>query len=89
VDRSETSLHYNNKNNAKFSWQNIVCHFGVPSELINNQDFQDFCLAIGTKTVFASVYDPQSNGVVECANGKIFTTIKKRLLEHKKGKWAG
>jgi hypothetical protein len=34
------------------------------------------------------VYHPQSNGVVECANGKIFTAIKKRLLDDKKGKWA-
>jgi hypothetical protein len=38
--------------------------------------------------VFASVYHPQSNGVVERANGKIFSAIKKRLLEDKKGKWA-
>jgi hypothetical protein len=34
------------------------------------------------------VYHPQSNGVVERANGKIFTAIKKRLLDDKKGKWA-
>jgi hypothetical protein len=34
------------------------------------------------------VYHPQSNGVVERANGKIFTAIKKRLLNDKKGKWA-
>jgi hypothetical protein len=38
--------------------------------------------------VFAFVYHPQSNGVVECANGKIFSAIKKRLLDDKKGKWA-
>jgi hypothetical protein len=38
--------------------------------------------------VFASVYHPQSNGVVERANGKIFSAIKKRLLDDKKGKWA-
>jgi hypothetical protein len=37
--------------------------------------------------VFASVYHPQSNGVVERANGKIFSAIKKRLLDDKKGKW--
>jgi hypothetical protein len=35
-----------------------------------------------------SLYHPQSNGVVERANSKIFTAIKKRLLEDKKGKWA-
>jgi hypothetical protein len=40
------------------------------------------------KAVFASVYHPQSNCVVERANGKIFDAIKKRLLDDKKGKWA-
>lgn len=44
--------------------------------------------SIGTRAVFASVYHPQSNGVVEYTNGKIFTDIKKRLLEDKKDKWA-
>jgi hypothetical protein len=79
----------------KFFWQNISCRFGVPSELIvdngkqfDSQDFRDFCFSIGTKPVFASVYHPQSNGIVERANGKIFTAIKKRLLNDKKGKWA-
>jgi hypothetical protein len=40
------------------------------------------------KAVFASVYHPQSNRVVEHANGKICSAIKKRLLDDKKGKWA-
>jgi hypothetical protein len=35
------------------------------------------------------VYHPQSNEVVERANGKIFIAIKKRLLDDKKGKWEG
>jgi hypothetical protein len=34
------------------------------------------------------VYHPQSNGVVERANGKIFTAVKKMLVDDKKGKWA-
>jgi hypothetical protein len=38
--------------------------------------------------VFISVYHPQSNGVVERANDKISSAIKKRLLDDKKGKWA-
>jgi hypothetical protein len=33
------------------------------------------------------VYHSQSNGVVERANDKIFTAIKKMLLDDKKGKW--
>jgi hypothetical protein len=83
------------KTAQKIFWQNIVCRFGVPSELIvdngkqfDNQDFWEFCSSIGTKAVFTSVYHPQSNGVVERANGKISSAIKKRLLDDKKGKWA-
>jgi hypothetical protein len=38
--------------------------------------------------VFASVYHPQSNEVVERANENNFNVIKKRLLDDKKGKWA-
>jgi transposase InsO family protein len=83
------------KTAQKFFWQNILCQFGVPSELIvdngkqfDSQDFKDFCFSIGTKLSFASVYHPQSNGVVERTNGKIFTAIKKMLLDDKKGKWA-
>jgi hypothetical protein len=82
------------KTAQKFFWQNIVCRFGVPSELtvdngkqFDSQDFRDFCFSIGTKLAFASVYHPQSNGIVERANDKISTAIKKRLLDYKKGKW--
>jgi transposase InsO family protein len=52
------------------------------------QDFGEYCRSIGTKLCFASVYHPQSNGVVEKANGQIFSAIKKCLFEQKKGKWA-
>jgi hypothetical protein len=76
------------KTTQKFLWKNIICRFGVPSELkvdsrkqFDNQDFRDFCGSIGTHKVFVSVYHLQSNGVVERANGKIFAAIKK-------GKWA-
>jgi hypothetical protein len=72
------------KTAKKFFWQNIVYRFGVSSELtvdndkqFDSQNFRDLCFSIGTKPVFASVYHPQSNDVVERANGKIFTTIKK------------
>jgi hypothetical protein len=40
------------------------------------------------KLRFASVYHLQSNGVVEKANGKVFSAIKKCLFEQEKGKWA-
>jgi hypothetical protein len=95
MDRGEGSITITSKTAQKFFWQNIVCRFGVPSELtvdngkqFDSQDFRDFCFSIGTKLAFALVYHPQSNGVVERANGKIFTAIKKMLLDDKKGKWA-
>jgi hypothetical protein len=83
------------KTAQKFFRQNIVCRFGVPYEItvdndkqFDNQDFQEFCNSIDTKAVFASVYHPQSNEEVERANSKIFSAIKKRLIDDKKGKWA-
>ena len=42
---------------------------------------------MGTKLCFTSVYHPQSNGVVERANGIIFAGIKKNITELPKGKW--
>jgi hypothetical protein len=83
------------KTAQKFFWQNIVCRFRVPSELtvdngkqFDSQDLRDFCFSISTKLAFASVYHPQSNGVYKHTNSKIFTAIKKRLLDDRKGKWA-
>jgi transposase InsO family protein len=92
MDRGEGCIHnITSKTAHKFFWQNIVCRFGVPSELIvdngkqfDSQDFKDFCFSIGTKLAFASVYHSQSNGVVERANGKIFTAVKKMLLDEKR-----
>jgi len=43
---------------------------------------------VGTKVIFASVYHPQSNGVIERANGIIFGSIKKCLFDQKNSKWA-
>jgi hypothetical protein len=41
---------------------------------------------MGVKAAFASVYHPQSNGVVEKANTLIFIAIKKILESQSKGK---
>jgi hypothetical protein len=79
----------------KFFWQNIVCRFGVPYKVtvdngkqFDSTDFKNFCTYLGTKLCFASVYHPQSNGVVERANGVIFTSIKRNITDLPKSKWA-
>jgi transposase InsO family protein len=77
----------------KFFWQNIVCRFRVPRELIVDNGkqfdcytFKEYCKTLGTQVKFSSVYHPQSNGAVERANGMIFSGIKKCLFDQKKGK---
>ena len=64
----------------KFFWQNIVCRFGVAKAItIDNgtqfdaETFKTFCSQIGTKIHFTSVRHPESNGLVERANGIIIT----------------
>jgi ribonuclease HI len=64
----------------KFFWQNIICRFGVPKAItVDNgthfdaKTFKTFCSQIGTKIHFASVRHPESNGLVERANGIIIT----------------
>jgi hypothetical protein len=79
----------------KFFWQNIICHYGVPWHMTNdntkyfdNVMFKDFYHQIGTKVAFASVYHPKNNGAVERANGLIFDTIK-NPQRHKERKMSG
>jgi hypothetical protein len=78
----------------KFFWQNIVCRFGVPKAItVDNgtqfdaETFKTFCDQIGTKIHFASVRHPESNGLVERANGIIITGIMKSIFNLPKGKW--
>jgi hypothetical protein len=66
----------------KFFWQNIVCRFGIPKAItVDNgtrfdaEAFKEFFDQIGTKIHFASVRHPESNGLVERANGIIMTGI--------------
>jgi transposase InsO family protein len=78
----------------KFFWQNIVCRFGVPKAItVDNgtqfdaKTFKKLCDQIGTKIHFASVRHPESNGLVERANGIIMTEIMKLIFNHLRGKW--
>jgi hypothetical protein len=78
----------------KFFWQNIVCRFGVLKAItVDNgtqfdaKTFKDFCDQIGTKIHFASVRHPESNELVERANGIIMTGIMKLIFNQPRGKW--
>jgi hypothetical protein len=78
----------------KFFWQNIVCRFGGPKAItVDNgtqfdaETFKDFYDQIGTKIHFASVRHPESNRLVERANGIIMTGIMKLIFNQPRGKW--
>jgi ribonuclease HI len=75
-------------------WQNIVCRFGVPKAItVDNgtqfdaEAFKEFCAQIGTKIHFASIRHPESNGLVERANGIIMIGIMKLIFNQPRGKW--
>jgi transposase InsO family protein len=51
------------------------------------ETFKELCDQIGTKIHFALVRHPQSNGLVERANGIIMTGIMKLIFNQPRGKW--
>ncbi|GJS14713.1 reverse transcriptase domain-containing protein [Tanacetum coccineum] len=75
----------------KFVWDNIVCRFGLPGEIISdngkqfsNNPFKDWCAKLNITQCFASVKHPQSNGLVERANRSLGEGVKARLGEGNK-----
>ncbi|GJZ63031.1 reverse transcriptase domain-containing protein [Tanacetum coccineum] len=69
----------------KFVWDNIVCRFGLPGEIISDNGkqfrdnpFKDWCEKLCIRQCFASVKHPQANGLVEGEG------IKARLDEKSK-----
>jgi transposase InsO family protein len=78
----------------KFFSQNIVYRFVVPKAVtVDNgtqfdaEAFKEFCEQIDTKIHFASVRHPESNELVERANGIIMTGIMKLIFNQPRGKW--
>ncbi|GJU51958.1 reverse transcriptase domain-containing protein [Tanacetum coccineum] len=75
----------------KFVWDNIVCRFGLPGEIISYNEkqfrdnpFKDWCEKLCIRQCFASVKHPQANGLVERANRSLEEGIKARLDERSK-----
>nr|GEZ74474.1 reverse transcriptase domain-containing protein [Tanacetum cinerariifolium] len=77
----------------RFVWDNIVCRFGLPREIISDNGkqlcdnpFKDWCAKLNITQHFASVKHPQTNGLVEHANRSLGEGIKACLEKHK-GRW--
>ncbi|GJS01663.1 reverse transcriptase domain-containing protein [Tanacetum coccineum] len=70
----------------KFVWENIVCRFGLPGEIISDNGkqfrdnpFKDWCEKLCIQQHFTSVKHPQTNELVERANRSLGEGIKARL----------
>ncbi|GJT34301.1 reverse transcriptase domain-containing protein [Tanacetum coccineum] len=79
----------------KFVWDNMVCRFGLPGEIVSDNrkqfhdnPFKDWCEKLCIRQCFASVKHPQANGLVERANKSLGEGIKARLDERSKD-WIG
>ncbi|GJU05116.1 reverse transcriptase domain-containing protein [Tanacetum coccineum] len=75
----------------KFVWDNIVCGFGLPGEIVSDNGkqfsdnpFKDWCEKLNITQRFASVKHPQSNGLMERANRSLGDGIKACLGEGNK-----
>ncbi|GJR05807.1 reverse transcriptase domain-containing protein [Tanacetum coccineum] len=75
----------------KFVWDNIVCRFGLPGEIISDNDkqfsgdpFKDWCEKLNIVHRFTSVKHPQSNRLVEWANRSLGEGVKAHLDERNK-----
>nr|GEV23684.1 reverse transcriptase domain-containing protein [Tanacetum cinerariifolium] len=78
----------------KFVWDNIVCKFELPGEVISDNrkqfrdnPFKDWCKKINIRQCFTSVKHPQANGLVERANKSLGEGFKARLGEKIKIGW--
>nr|GEV05971.1 reverse transcriptase domain-containing protein [Tanacetum cinerariifolium] len=74
-----------------FVWDNIVCRFGLPGEIISNNGkqfrdnpFKDWCEKLCIRQCFAFVKHPQVNGLVERANKSLGEGIKAQLDKRSK-----
>ncbi|GJY13758.1 reverse transcriptase domain-containing protein [Tanacetum coccineum] len=72
----------------KFVWDNIVCRFGLPGEIISDNGkqfrdnpFKDWCEKLCIRQCFASVKHPQANGLVERANRSLGEGIRQGLMK--------
>ncbi|GJU80734.1 reverse transcriptase domain-containing protein [Tanacetum coccineum] len=71
-----------------FSFDNIVCRFGIPATIITdngtqliNDPFKSWAEGLGIKLLSTSVYHPQANGAMERANQSTMQGIKTRLYQ--------
>nr|GEV12308.1 reverse transcriptase domain-containing protein [Tanacetum cinerariifolium] len=76
----------------KFVWENIVCRFGLPRVIVNdnetqlvNDPFKGWCEKWKIKQMNTAVTHPQANGLMERANKSLMHGLKARLGRERVG----
>ncbi|GJR46637.1 reverse transcriptase domain-containing protein [Tanacetum coccineum] len=71
---------------VNFTWDNIVCRFGIPATIITdngtqfvNDPFKKWAKKLKIQLISTPVYHPQGNGAVKRANKSLLKGIKTRL----------
>ncbi|XP_071695037.1 uncharacterized protein [Rutidosis leptorrhynchoides] len=80
------------ENIKKFLWNDIVCRYGLPNEIVSDNGkqladnpFKSWCEELSIKQTFTSVVHSQANGQVKVTNKEIVAGINARLgLSHTK-----
>ena len=81
------------KDVMKFIWNNIICQFGIPQAIIDDNGpqfdsiaFRKFCSELKIQNLYSTPRYPQNNGQAEATNKTLLSALKKRL-ERAKWKW--
>ena len=92
--KAEALVTITEKNIRSFFQKNIICRYGIPRVLVqdngkqfDNIAFRDFCSELGIKNHYSSPTHLQANGQVKVTNRSLLKIIK-TWLEEAKGIWS-
>lgn len=75
---------------TRFLWKSVVCHFGIPQNIILDNDrqfesshYREWCAVLEIKLKYSSSSHTQSNGQVKATNKTIMGILKKKLINKK------
>ena len=84
---------YGEKQTAKLFFDNVVCHFGLPIQIISDRDtrwrndfWKEVCMLLGSKRALTTAYHPQADGQSEILNQTLEVAIR-AYINKEKNNW--
>src|SRR5258708_31184460 len=81
---------YGEKQTAQIFVDNVVCHFGLPSQIISDRDtrwrndfWREVCLIMGARRSLTTAYHPQADGQSEILNQTIEVALRAYINKDK------